>query len=175
MPLFTRVVEKKQKQTVKCKSEWIKKYKAWKCKRENVHWKKNYVPAKISNFLERALKVSSKTLTFGRRCSFKKKRGRRKGGGGGVSRAAIIILNLSHPFLKSFINKIFQRIIPTQSLKSTTEPCRPSKMELFAKIDDSFQPLIIFDKISLLPVWLRPEYASVQHLPIGFKNGGSLS
>ena len=94
---------------------------------------------------------------------------------GGVSRAAIIILNLSHPFLKSFINKNFQRIIPTQSLKFTTEPCRPSKMELFAKIDDSFQPLIIFDKISFLPVRLRSEYASVQHLPIGFKNGGSLS
>ena len=101
-----------------------------------------------------------------------KKRGE---GGGGVSRVAIIILNLSQPFLKSFINKNFQRIIPTQSLKSTAEPCRPSKMELFAKIDDSFQPLIIFDKISLLPVRVRSEYASVQHLPIGFKNWGSLS
>lgn len=121
------------------------------------------MPAEISNFLERALKVSSKTLTFGRRCYFKT-----KGGRGGVSRVAIIILNLSHPFLKSLINKNFQRIIPTQSLKSTTEPCRPSKMELFDKIDGGFQPLIIFAKISLLPVRLRSEYASVQHLPIGF-------
>ena len=97
---------------------------------------------------------------------------KKKGGEGGFR---FLILNSSHPFLKSFINKNFQRIIPTQSLKSTTEPCRPSEMELFAKIDDGFQPLIIFSKGSLLPVRLRSEYASVQHLSIGFKNGGSLS
>ena len=41
-----------------------------------------------------------------------------------------------------------------------SEPYQASKMELFARIVTSFQPLIIFEKSSILDIWWRSEYAS---------------
>ena len=39
------------------------------------------------------------------------------------------------------------------------QPSQTYKMELFAKIVNGFQPLIVFTKRSSLDVWLRSEYA----------------
>ena len=39
-----------------------------------------------------------------------------------------------------------------------SEPCLRSKMELFAKIVNSFQPVTIFAKSSILDIWLGSEY-----------------
>ena len=41
------------------------------------------------------------------------------------------------------------------------EPCRTSKMEVFAKIVDDLKPLTIFTKHYILDVWQGFEYACV--------------
>ena len=46
------------------------------------------------------------------------------------------------------------------SSKVYPEPCQTSKMELFAKIINSFQPLTIILKSFILDVWHGYEYAS---------------
>ena len=42
-----------------------------------------------------------------------------------------------------------------------SEPCQTSKKELFAKTVNSWMPLNIFTKSSILDVWQGSEYASV--------------
>ena len=41
-----------------------------------------------------------------------------------------------------------------------SEPCQTSKMELFEKKVNSFQPLTIFARILFLDVWLGSGYTS---------------
>ena len=43
------------------------------------------------------------------------------------------------------------------------KPSLVSKLELFVKIANMFQPFIIFAKSSALDVWLGSEYSSVYH------------
>ena len=41
-----------------------------------------------------------------------------------------------------------------------SEPSQTSKIELFEKVVNGFQPLTIFEKSSILDVWQGSEYAS---------------
>ena len=46
--------------------------------------------------------------------------------------------------------------------KVYSEGCQPSKVEFFGDVVNSFQPLTIFAKRSILDVWQGSEYASAQ-------------
>ena len=49
----------------------------------------------------------------------------------------------------------------TSLIQRYSEPCQTSKLELFANIVNSFQPLTNFVKLSILGAWRGSEYASV--------------
>ena len=50
-----------------------------------------------------------------------------------------------------------------------SEASQAPKMELFAKILEGFQPLTVFEKNSVLDVWLGSEYASEYTTTTGLK------
>ena len=52
---------------------------------------------------------------------------------------------------------LYFRAFPAEAY---SEPCQTSKMERFAKIINSFQPLTTFAKRSILDVWQGSEFAS---------------
>ena len=53
----------------------------------------------------------------------------------------------------------YKYIIETETY---SEPSGTSKMKLFAKIVDNFQPLTILEKTSIVDVWPGSKYASDQ-------------
>ena len=48
--------------------------------------------------------------------------------------------------------------------ETQSEPSQASKVELFAKIVNCFEPITIFAKRSNLDIWLGSEYASVSEI-----------
>ena len=57
----------------------------------------------------------------------------------------------------------FSFITPELSLEVYSEPCQTFKMDQFPKLVNSWKPLAILTKSSILDIWQGSEYASVYY------------